>query len=145
MSIELHQCDNCSGIFPEHKIVTEIPDYHQRVDPGGTVPSGECPKCGALVYPFEVDGANTNDDGVLVDADDEPIYCDSDTCQAEAMHRVLVSVNEPCDEMRHYCEGCYNVYMVGVQHGRNHEAARFNQRPARTSSQEYPVQEGVAS
>lgn len=29
----------------------DIPDLLSRLDPGGTVPMGECPACGVLVYP----------------------------------------------------------------------------------------------
>jgi hypothetical protein len=42
-------CDNCSwrGSTEETKPVR---DFWQRVDPGGEVPVGECPQCGALAY-----------------------------------------------------------------------------------------------
>jgi hypothetical protein len=33
-------------------VFPDIPDLLQRIGPGGTVPSGECPDCGALVYPL---------------------------------------------------------------------------------------------
>ena len=47
---ELHACDNCESVF-EHCDLKEIADYADRVTPGGTAPSGECPLCGALCYP----------------------------------------------------------------------------------------------
>lgn len=31
-------------------VFPDIPDLLARLDPGGTVPAGECVKCGALVY-----------------------------------------------------------------------------------------------
>jgi len=45
-----HLCDNCGKSFGEKKL-KEIKDFLQRVEPGGIVPSGECPECGALCYP----------------------------------------------------------------------------------------------
>ena len=47
---EMTVCDNCSACRPEGDL-NFIDDYHQRVEPGGMVPSGECPDCGALCYP----------------------------------------------------------------------------------------------
>ena len=49
---ELHACDNCESVF-EQRDLREIADYADRVTPGGTAPSGECPLCGALCYPAE--------------------------------------------------------------------------------------------
>jgi hypothetical protein len=43
-------CNNCGKIWKE-KDLKEIQDYYQRVEPGGQVPAGECPKCSALCYP----------------------------------------------------------------------------------------------
>jgi hypothetical protein len=49
------RCDNCRSLFKgAGKLATvfpDIPDLLARIGPGGTVPSGECPHCGALVYP----------------------------------------------------------------------------------------------
>jgi hypothetical protein len=45
-----HECDNCAEVWTEGAL-TAIQDYFQRVEAGGIVPSGECPKCGALCYP----------------------------------------------------------------------------------------------
>ena len=45
-----HECDNCGGKWEDGDL-HEIRDYFQRVEPGGTVPSGECPKCNCLCYP----------------------------------------------------------------------------------------------
>jgi hypothetical protein len=50
-----HQCDNGSWVGPDAEmrstLASGIPDLDQRIEPGGTVPSGECPHCGALCYP----------------------------------------------------------------------------------------------
>ena len=47
-------CDNCSRRYRSVKslklVFPDIPDLLQRIEPGGEVPAGECPKCGALVY-----------------------------------------------------------------------------------------------
>jgi hypothetical protein len=45
-----HRCGNCGEGWGDEEMNT-IQDYFQRVEPGGTVPSGECPNCGALCYP----------------------------------------------------------------------------------------------
>jgi hypothetical protein len=49
------RCDNCQQLFDHTKhlahLFPNIPDMLQRLDPGGTVPAGDCPACGALVYP----------------------------------------------------------------------------------------------
>ncbi len=38
------------GAGDEAQEPTEIPDLLQRLTPGGEVPAGECPRCGALAY-----------------------------------------------------------------------------------------------
>jgi len=54
----MYICDNCGGRYPATNklkhVFPDIPDLPQRLDPGGTVPAGECPACGALVYPMPV-------------------------------------------------------------------------------------------
>ena len=45
-------CDNCKRQW-KREMLCEVKDYFQRVEPGGVVPSGECPACGALCYPVE--------------------------------------------------------------------------------------------
>jgi len=45
-------CDNCRKEY-KREMLCEVKDYFQRVEPGGVVPSGECPACGALCYPIE--------------------------------------------------------------------------------------------
>lgn len=42
-------CDNCEWKGPA-ELLEPIHDIEQRLDPGGTVPAGECPECGALAY-----------------------------------------------------------------------------------------------
>lgn len=53
----LHICNNCQEEWTSLDLdengtlgVNKIPDLNQRVDPGGEVPTGECPSCGALTY-----------------------------------------------------------------------------------------------
>lgn len=50
-----HACDNCGRTFKHHELkidnIPDIPNLFERLTPGGIVPSGECPACGALVYP----------------------------------------------------------------------------------------------
>lgn len=45
-----HVCDNCGKKWDLIDIVF-VDDLQERVDPGGTMPSGECRDCGALCYP----------------------------------------------------------------------------------------------
>lgn len=46
-----HKCDNCSSIWSGEQL-DPICDIMQRINAGGTVPSGQCPECQALTYPF---------------------------------------------------------------------------------------------
>lgn len=46
----LCRCDNCDVQFPESEL-DPIQDLEQRLEPGGVVPAGQCPRCGALSYP----------------------------------------------------------------------------------------------
>ena len=50
------RCDNCRTEWradQRSRVFPDIPGLTERVEPGGTVPAGECPACGALVYPVE--------------------------------------------------------------------------------------------
>jgi predicted RNA-binding Zn-ribbon protein involved in translation (DUF1610 family) len=44
-----HVCDNCGWKGTK---ADEIDNIEQRIDAGSEVPSGQCPKCGALCYIF---------------------------------------------------------------------------------------------
>jgi len=48
-------CDNCKRGY-KRQMLEEVRDVWQRVEPGGVMPSGQCPDpgCGALCYPREV-------------------------------------------------------------------------------------------
>jgi hypothetical protein len=43
------KCDNCDW-QGRADCTNEISDVQERLDPGGEVPCGECPECGALAY-----------------------------------------------------------------------------------------------
>ena len=45
-----HTCDGCGKTWNADKLL-DFEDLMQRIEPGGMVPSGECPSCGALCYP----------------------------------------------------------------------------------------------
>lgn len=47
-----HRCDNCDERWHESELRV-IHDYHERVEAGGAVPSGECPSCHCLCFPEE--------------------------------------------------------------------------------------------
>lgn len=48
----LHKCDNCDWVGKPAEL-NDIKDLWERITAGGTVPTGECPKCGAFAYPHE--------------------------------------------------------------------------------------------
>jgi len=50
---EVSDCGNCQWHGIPAIIFPNIPDFMERIEPGGTVPSGECPQCGALCYPAD--------------------------------------------------------------------------------------------
>ena len=47
----LHKCGNCGKIHDAIDL-GDMEDLHERVEAGNSVPSGECPDCGALCYPY---------------------------------------------------------------------------------------------
>ena len=54
LTTPLLKCDNCgrrfAGAGELERVFPDIPGLIGRLDSGGTVPEGECPLCGALVY-----------------------------------------------------------------------------------------------
>ena len=48
------RCDNCGKTYADEEelacVFPDIPDLLLRIEPGGTVPHGECPNCHCLVY-----------------------------------------------------------------------------------------------
>lgn len=44
------KCDNCDHVCKDGQ-ANAIKDLFQRVEAGGIMPGGECPECGALMYP----------------------------------------------------------------------------------------------
>ena len=50
----MYLCDNCGKRYEREDqlrfVFPHIPGLAERLDPGGIVPAGECPECGALVY-----------------------------------------------------------------------------------------------
>src|SRR5207237_5017245 len=49
-----HRCDECGRRFHIERLV---PIDRSVLEPGGMVPSGECPICGFYCYPYEPEGA----------------------------------------------------------------------------------------
>jgi hypothetical protein len=47
-----HVCDNCERTWDDDEL-QQICDMWERVEPGGIMPSGQCPECGALCYPVK--------------------------------------------------------------------------------------------
>jgi hypothetical protein len=53
-----HVCDNCGWKGPKRElqsIFPSIPNITERIEPGGIVPSGTCPKCACLCYPERIE------------------------------------------------------------------------------------------
>lgn len=46
------RCDDCGRVTAVDDL-NEPKRLTERLDPGGTVPAGECPHCGALAYPVD--------------------------------------------------------------------------------------------
>lgn len=49
MNAEKARCDDCRKVWPVDELA-EPKRLSERLDPGGMVPAGECPACGALAY-----------------------------------------------------------------------------------------------
>jgi hypothetical protein len=49
----LCRCDNCGYECSQDELILSIQDLLQRIEPGGIVPAGECPKCKSLSYPVK--------------------------------------------------------------------------------------------
>ena len=47
-----NQCGDCEKVWEDAELA-EIHNLTQRMEPGDTYPSGECPDCGALCTPYE--------------------------------------------------------------------------------------------
>ncbi len=75
-----------------------------------------------------------DENGLLLGVGGQELSCDF--CEARAINRRIVSVERPHDDTRNLCQSCDAVFMVGVQHGRYHEAALHGTQPGRDSSQE---------
>jgi hypothetical protein len=61
--------------------------------------------------------------GTLYDKEGDPIDCDTEDCEGQAVASVPVSCNAAHDGFRRLCSICHSAYLTGVQHGRFHEAA----------------------
>lgn len=61
-------------------------------------------------------------------------HCDNQFCETEVTKPVSVSVHGAGDLKRNVCEACYEVYCIGVQHGRLSESpkAYSNSAPSRS-------------
>jgi len=50
----MNRCDDCGHQCSDDELkvtLYQIPHLLERIEPGGIVPAGECPNCGALTYP----------------------------------------------------------------------------------------------
>lgn len=52
------RCDNCNWKGPDSALLFqlhELTNLHERLEPGGEVPAGECPECRCLAYRDKLD------------------------------------------------------------------------------------------
>lgn len=54
----LHVCDCCEKNWDASELA-DMEHLHARLEAGGTVPSGECPDCGSLCFPYCFDTKDT--------------------------------------------------------------------------------------
>jgi len=100
-----HICDNCQGVYATDEI-KPVKDLEQRIEPGCMVPSGECPKCGALCYPkdavvpavyIRVHGGMVQ--GVLATTPDIAIeICDTDILDGGVEDAEVIAETKRMDE-----------------------------------------------
>jgi len=67
------KCANCPWSGPEDRVGRTLFQIHhlaERLEPGGEVPAGECPLCGALAY---LEPARSG--CIWEDCDQEAVYC----------------------------------------------------------------------
>ena len=97
------KCDNCAGTFSMEKelnhVFPDIPDLLDRVEPGGVVPGGECPHCGALVYPNREEPAPILRAGRVVIAVRGGV-AEVVSCQADVIVEIRDYDTEGCDSSR---------------------------------------------
>lgn len=62
------KCDNCQFATSDENQMSQIKDIWERVDPGGIMPSGECPHCNALMYVDNLATRRKHAANCLVDA-----------------------------------------------------------------------------
>jgi len=57
-----YDCDCCGKVWTFEQL-DNISDISERIDPGGTVPAGQCPdgECGALCYPVTLEMSHDPD------------------------------------------------------------------------------------
>ena len=68
---DMCQCENCSLRFnslDDIIRVWDMNDFFERVNPGETMPYGECPKCGAVVHAIPEGECNRIDFDQLIAA-----------------------------------------------------------------------------
>lgn len=78
-------CANCDWQGDDSQ-VNPIQDIMQRIDPGGTVPAGECPKCGALCY------LDAPDDTVSITWSVDDVLTECPRLTRQDARRVLLTV-----------------------------------------------------
>lgn len=86
------KCDSCGETFTEDYL-DPIADIGDRLDPGGTVPAGQCPECGALCY---LDDMNARDVSLALTRDEAKVLYD---ILAETLHFVRTDT-DPREERR---------------------------------------------
>jgi len=63
------ECDNEGHITRGFDNLGPVAAIGERLTPGGVVPAGECPRCGALAYPVDSDTGGDYDQPDRYDVD----------------------------------------------------------------------------
>lgn len=79
------RCDDCRRVWDADEL-NEPKDLMQRLDPGGVVPAGQCPTCGALAYP-------------LIERADAEAYSEDET---RTQGNLILVVGTPADGLTFY-------------------------------------------
>ncbi len=102
-------CANCGRTFTEEEDLAEISDLWGRVLPGDTMPSGECPDCGALCYPADAEEENGRESQPAGERQPQTVgNVDRELLERQAaILGRIVDGNDPTKEERSCLEGVW--------------------------------------
>jgi hypothetical protein len=95
-----------------------------------------------MSYPNMSDDLQADEDGLLHTEAGKAIWCDIEGCSDQAVSCVPVSENKAHDSTRCLCASHHEAFVIGVQHGRFHEAEHLGLTPSRGAYLDNPSEEG---